>query len=471
MMKGFVTSERRRGICMKAMRKATILGANGAMGSGCGAILAAFGSMQVNMLARDQSKAEKGIQAAVRSVRSSVIQERMLAGSYDEDLEQAVSESDWVFECVAETYSIKNDINQRIAKARRKGTLVSTVSSGLSIARLAENYDDDGQEHYYGTHFFNPPYKLVLCELITHSKNNPAYTDELSRYLSNTLMRHVVITRDTPAFAGNRIGFQLMNEAAQMAEKYQDKGGIHLLDSLLSGYTGRAMSPLSTVDLVGLDVHKAIVDNIYQNTNDFAHATFAMPDYMEDLITKKHFGMKSGKGLYSIQKNKEGKKIIESYNINKKIYETLPSINIPFKKDALMAIRNSNYRAVVEIFKTAKGLEADLLRHFIARYISYSFSLVPEVTDQSGIDGAMGFGFNWLPASAWVDLLGGVKETCSFLENQKMPVPVSLSSLSSLPSVSVSASMITDASLSSSQSLALYGLQNSLDYRSLFKAS
>lgn len=29
------------------------------------------------------------------------------------------------------------------------------------------------------------------------------------------------------------------------------------------------MAPLTTSDFVGLDVHKAIVDNLYENTHDY----------------------------------------------------------------------------------------------------------------------------------------------------------------------------------------------------------
>jgi 3-hydroxyacyl-CoA dehydrogenase len=87
----------------------------------------------------------------------------MIPATYD-DLEKCVAESDWVFEAVAESYEAKLPINERIAKARKPGTLVSTVSSGLSIEKLANMFDEDGKKHYYGTHFFNPPYKLVLCD-------------------------------------------------------------------------------------------------------------------------------------------------------------------------------------------------------------------------------------------------------------------------------------------------------------------
>ncbi|MBL8019824.1 MAG: 3-hydroxyacyl-CoA dehydrogenase family protein [Leptospirales bacterium] len=434
---------------MREIKTVTILGANGTMGANSAAIVAAFGKAKVHMLARSADKAREGIQTAVDSVRSGVIEKQFIAGSYDADLEKAVSESDWVFELVAEDYAVKEPLNKRIAAARKPGTIVSTVSSGLSIERLASAFDADGQKHYYGTHFFNPPYKLTLCELIVQPKNDPAFTKELTTYLAKTLLRHVIICNDKPGFAGNRIGFQLMNEAAQYAEKIQDKGGIALIDALMGGFTGRAMSPLATVDLVGLDVHKAIVDNIYSNTKDSAHETFKLPGYMQKLIDSGAMGNKAGKGLYRREKKADGSSDKFVYNIAKGDYEPLQKISIPFKADCVNAIRASDYKKLGQVVLTAQGSEADLLRHFIARYIAYSFSLIPEVTDVLGVDGSMGFGFNWVPPTAWVDVLGGVDATRKFIEQQKIAVPDFLAKASGSP---------------------FFSLRGKIDFRQLFRA-
>ncbi|MBI39509.1 MAG: 3-hydroxyacyl-CoA dehydrogenase [Leptospiraceae bacterium] len=435
---------------MKDFKTVTVLGANGTMGANSAAIVAAFGGAKVYMLARTLDKAKEGVQTAVASVRSGVFADNLIPGTYDDDLEKAVSESDWVFELVAESYEVKEPLMKRISAARKPGTLVSTVSSGLSIERLASHLDEDGQKYYYGTHFFNPPYKLVLCELIVHPKNDPAYTKELSDYLENKLHRHVIIANDRPGFAGNRIGFQFMNEAAIYAEKLADKGGIHLVDQLLSGYTGRAMAPLATADLVGLDVHKAIVDNIYENTKDAAHDTFKMPDYLQKLIDQGALGNKKGKGLYMREKTPEGKSVKKVYNIKTGNYEDLPKLDLSFKKKAASLIHESQYFHFADFLKNEKGEEAELVRRFIARYISYSYSLIPDVTDQDGVDGAMGFGFNWVPPSAWVDLLGGVDETKKFIDAAGIPVPDYLGKISGSP---------------------VYKLQSKLDYRQLFRGS
>ena len=64
---------------------------------------------------------------------------------------------------------------------------------------------------------------MILCELVSHKGSDPQIKKDLGHYLEKTLGRAVVYTNDTPAFAGNRIGFQLMNEIAQLAEKYANR--------------------------------------------------------------------------------------------------------------------------------------------------------------------------------------------------------------------------------------------------------
>ncbi|MDX1960544.1 MAG: 3-hydroxyacyl-CoA dehydrogenase family protein [Leptospiraceae bacterium] len=436
---------------MREIKTVTILGANGAMGSGSAGVIASFGEAKVYMLARDANKAKEGINAAVKSVRTDTIAKRMIAGSYEADLAKAVSESDWVFELVAESYEVKEPINKEIAKHRRPGTIVSTVSSGLSIERLSKVFDEDGQKHYFGTHFFNPPYKMILCELVTHKGNDPKVTKQLAEYLDKTLGRAVVFTNDTPAFAGNRIGFQLMNEIAQQAEKYNDKGGLALMDEIMGGYTGRAMGPLATVDFVGLDVHKAIVDNLYEFTKDSAHETFKLPAYMQKLIDSGNLGAKSGQGLFKRTKTAEGKREKFVYNIATGNYDPYPKFDIPFAKEASKRIGLSDYRGAMEVIKSATGLEAEICRYFLARYISYSLSIVGEVVPtKENADAAMGFGFNWVPASAFVDFLGGVEETIKFLEASKIEIPKELK----------------DAD----KKKPFYGLAHKLDARALFRS-
>ena len=429
---------------MLKINTVTILGANGTIGSQCAGIIAGFGNAKIYMVARDISKAEDGINKAIDSIKSDVIKKLLIPKTYD-DIEKCISESDWIFECTSEDLSIKRQLNSLIAKYKSKNSIVSTVSSGLSITDLSKSFDEN--TNYFDTHFFNPPYKMLLCELISSPNSNQKIQKELFNYLKNTLHREVVITNDTPGFAGNRIGFQLLNECLQFAEKYQKQGGIALIDKLLGGFTGRAMPPITTLDLVGLDTYKAIVNNIYELTDDSAHESFKMPKFVNSLISNNFLGNKNGQGFYK----KEGdQKLV--FNIDKKRYEPIPKFNIEFIDQAKELISNGDYKKAFEIIIKTKTFESKIIQYFFARYISYSLSLIGTVVEtKEDIDKVMAYGFNWLPPCALIDLIGGKDKAIELIKQNKLLVPDEINKHSTKNN--------------------FYTLQNELDFRSFIKAN
>src|SRR5690606_36073782 len=139
-----------------------------------------------------------------------------------------------------------------IDKARSPGSIVATVSSGLSIAAMCEGRSADFQRHFLGVHLFNPPTLITGTEIIPHAGTDRDVVETMRRVLEATFGRVVIECADTPAFAGNRIGFKVLNEIAQLAEEH----GVAYMDQLVGTHTGRALAPLATIDLVGWDVHK-----------------------------------------------------------------------------------------------------------------------------------------------------------------------------------------------------------------------
>ena len=110
---------------------------------------------------------------------------------------------------------------------------MSTGTSGLSIEELKNSFDTEGQSLYFGTHFFNPPYHLPLCEIIPTHVSNKDVLASLQRYLEDTLLRKTVIVKDSAAFLANRIGFQFLNEALHLAELNKEHGGIDYIDAIM----------------------------------------------------------------------------------------------------------------------------------------------------------------------------------------------------------------------------------------------
>src|SRR6187549_3282762 len=94
-----------------------VLGANGTMGYGSGALFTSA-VPKVTFLARTREKADQGLAAAIKAVRSPTVGDRVTTGSYD-DLERVVASADLVFEAVTEQLDLKREFFARIDRARR----------------------------------------------------------------------------------------------------------------------------------------------------------------------------------------------------------------------------------------------------------------------------------------------------------------------------------------------------------------
>jgi 3-hydroxyacyl-CoA dehydrogenase len=221
----------------------------------------------------------------------------------------------------------------------------------------------------------------------------------------------------------------VLNEVAQLAEEH----GVAFMDQLVGPHTGRALPPLATIDLVGWDVHKAIVDNLYAHTYDTAHDQFELPAYMQRQIDKGHLGRKTrdkGGFFRALGKGADAKTFVLDAKTGD--YKPLAEVSPPMPtfiekmKGAIRLGRDNGYRGAMDVLCTAEGKEAELLRTVMLGYISYGLGLVGEVVDRPrDVDRIMGFGFNWAPPSVLVDAIGPGR-TIVLLERAKLPVPTSI---------------------------------------------
>ena len=411
----------RRLLASRKLEKVVVLGANGTMGYGSAALFTQA-VPEVTFLARTQEKAQEGLDAAVGQVRSPTVASRSKIGSYDADLESAVAEADLIFEALTEDFAIKKDIFDKVEKFRRDDSIIATVTSGLSINALCEGRSESFRKNFLGLHFFNPPNVIVGTELIAGRETDAGVVDFIEAFSRVRLGREMIRTADTPAFAGNRVGFKLLNEAAQLALEL----GPVLVDRLVGPYTGRALTPLATIDLVGWDIHRAIVDNVYENTQDEAHATNKLPDYMAALMDKGVMGDKSGGGFFKKGPDKSKLALDPKTGDYKPVSEfKLPDLE--YIEDVSRLYNEGRYREGLQIFLGADGDQAAIARKVIAGYISYAFHRVGEVTETiDGIDRIMGMGFNWAPPSVLVDTMGGAAAAVGMIEKAGLPVPAIL---------------------------------------------
>lgn len=385
------------------VKKVTVIGANGIMGRNISAIFASFGKAKVYMICRDIEKAELAVEKACNSIKSESIRDRLIPKTY-EDLKNCVVDSDLIFESLSENYEVKKNMYKKIVKFMNDTTIIATGTSSLSITKLAEIFGNKAN-NFFGVHMFNPPYNLQLCELIIHSDKQRENVEIMKEYLEKNLYRKVVIIKDSPAFLANRIGFFFISECLKLADKYQSYGGIDYIDSIFGPFTGRIMPPLETVDFVGIDTTKSIIDYVYENSisNDIFSASFKTPEYLNKLFLDGCFGEKTGQGLYKREDD-----VIYVWDILNKKYREKKAYNLGFSSKMIAAIKYGNYEQAYQILIGDQSDEAIICKTLLLKYVIYSIKISSEISDSANsCDIAMANGFNWIPPMGVISLFGG----------------------------------------------------------------
>jgi 3-hydroxyacyl-CoA dehydrogenase len=304
---------------------------------------------------------------------------------------------------------------------RRGGSIVSSVTSSLVLEELPKGRSEDFQRHFLSTHFYNPPGKMPACEICGQSQTDPAVVDRMAEFLEKRLRRAVIHVRPTAGFAGNRIAFLLFARITELVIQH----GVEMMDYLIGPYTGRIMPPLATLDLVGLDIHAAIIRSLQQNVSDAMHDRIVLPGYIEQMIAAGHLGRKSRDKGGFYKRLESGKHVyVDPATLG---YVSAFEPHVQFVEQAKECIHIGMYPKAFEVILSAKGDEADIVREILATYIAYAYMLIGEVTEEKygidGIDRVMTTGYNWAGPSMLVQMLGGKERAIELLGSQHLPVP------------------------------------------------
>src|SRR5437016_6696032 len=203
---------------MKHIHKVAILGA-GTMGARIAAHFANAGvpSLLLDILPPDAPAngparnkiAAAGLDGAVKSKPAAFFEASLsrlvTVGNFDDDLKR-LAEVDWIIEAVIENLEIKRSLLKKVEAIRKPGTIVTTNTSGLPVAKIAEGFSEDFRHSWFGTHFFNPPRYMRLLEVIPTPESDRAAIDAIANFGDVHLGKGIVFAKDTPNFIANRIG-------------------------------------------------------------------------------------------------------------------------------------------------------------------------------------------------------------------------------------------------------------------------
>ena len=373
---------------------ATVLGA-GTMGAQIACLLAGAGA-SVRLLDLDADTARAGLERALKLRPSPVYRaadaERIATGGFDE-LAEAARGSEWVIEAIVERLEPKRDLLDRLEEAladRPVGDwpLVSTNTSGIPIASLAEGRSDAFRTSFMGTHFFNPPRYARLLELIPLGSTDPGRVAWIEDYGSRMLGKGTVIAKDRPAFIANRLGVHGLMTALGLA---QELGlGVNEVDELTGPLIGRPRSAtFRTLDLVGLDVAADVSDHNHAALPDDPQRDgFVVPPVMRELIEAGALGEKTGAGFF----RREGGEIL-AYDLETGEYRPRRKVQ---SATVELARGEPDLRARLALLVAAEDTAGEFLRRLIGSGLDYAARVGPEIADSAAaVNRAMRWGFTW----------------------------------------------------------------------------
>jgi len=329
---------------------------------------------------------------------------RITTGNFDDNLKD-IATCDWVIEVVVERLDIKKSLYERIEQFRKKGTLITSNTSGIPIRLLSEGRSDDFRQHFCGTHFFNPPRYLKLLEIIPGPETLPEVLDFVQHYGDLYLGKTVVLAKDTPGFIANRVGVWALLDAMHTMQKLGLT--VEETDRLTGPVIGHAKSAtLRTSDVVGLDTTINVANGLAQGLpNDEAKDVFALPEFVQKMSESKWLGDKTGQGFYKKVKGEGGKSEIQALDLNTLEYK--PSQKVKFATLEL----TKPIEKLADRFKVlvgGKDKAGEFYRLSFGGLFAYVSNRVPEIADQLyKIDDALRAGFGWDlgPFETW-DALG-----------------------------------------------------------------
>jgi 3-hydroxybutyryl-CoA dehydrogenase len=197
---------------------------------------------------------------------------------------QALAEATFVVEAVVEDHDVKAGLLAELDAILDPGAILASTTSSLSVERLAQ--ESGRPANFLGLHVFNPVTKMKLVELVFPQEAS-AETRSRALALCETFEKTPVVVPDVPGFVVNRLLFPYLFGAVRLVEETGMEPAD--VDTCMRLGARHPMGPLALLDLVGLDVSRAIGETIGET----------IPRRLDELIAEGALGRKSSRGFHS----------------------------------------------------------------------------------------------------------------------------------------------------------------------------
>jgi 3-hydroxyacyl-CoA dehydrogenase/enoyl-CoA hydratase/3-hydroxybutyryl-CoA epimerase len=241
------------GIEDQSVKKVGVLGA-GMMGAGI-ALVSAQAGIEVVLLDRDQSAADKGKAYSEAYTAKGVSRKKITQDKADALLARitattdyaALSDCDLIIEAVFEDPKIKAEVTAQVDAVTGADCIFATNTSTLPITDLAQA--SKNKENFIGIHFFSPVEKMLLVEIIKGKETGDRAVAKALDYVRQ-IKKTPIVVNDARFFYANRCIIPYINEGIRMVTE----GVAPALIENAAKMLGMPLGPLQLTDETSIDL-------------------------------------------------------------------------------------------------------------------------------------------------------------------------------------------------------------------------
>lgn len=198
---------------------------------------------------------------------------------------------DLAIEAVPEDLQLKRRVFAELASACRPDAVLATNTSSLRVKDVAAGIEHP--ERIVGMHFFNPPARMKLVEVVTTELSSHDALQAVAD-VAEEMGRTPILAKDSPGFLANRLARPFSLEALRMLA--DDVASIETIDSVCRIGGGFRMGPFELLDLIGLDVNLGVARSFYEQGGQ--PERWRPSPIQEQMVAEGRLGRKSGRGFY-----------------------------------------------------------------------------------------------------------------------------------------------------------------------------
>ena len=281
-----------------SINKVVVIG-GGQMGRGIAQVMATAGKqvtvcdINEQVVAASRDALEKGLEKMLS--RGKMTQETVdfILGNmtFSADTDYACcADADLVIESAVENMELKKRIFKKLDEVAAPNCIFATNTSSLSISEIATVVSR--KEKMIGMHFFNPPVAMKLVEIIRSVSTSDDTYDTIFA-LSQEVGKTPVTVAEAPGFVCNRLLIPMINEAVELV--YNGVASPEDVDTAMKLGCNHPMGPLTLGDFIGLDTCLAIMDTIYEETQDSKYRASTL---LRKMVRAGKLGNKTGEGFF-----------------------------------------------------------------------------------------------------------------------------------------------------------------------------